>query len=78
MVNSEEDFQNTDDQFVVNYEHFLMNSRYSVFGTYSIFGGLRGLNLEKEVSLHQMDFRLLELDFQVQLYIELTLAWLII
>jgi hypothetical protein len=39
MVNSEEDFQNTDNQFVFSYEHNLKNTRYSVFGTYSKFDG---------------------------------------
>lgn len=39
MVNSEEDFQNTDYQLVISYEHFLKNSKYSVFGTFSKFDG---------------------------------------
>ncbi|HMT53923.1 MAG TPA: hypothetical protein PKD16_14125 [Saprospiraceae bacterium] len=39
LVNSQEDFQNTDYQFVINYEHFLKNTRYSFFGTFSKFDG---------------------------------------
>lgn len=39
MVNSEEDFQNTDYQFTINYEHQINDTRYSVFGAYSQFDG---------------------------------------
>jgi hypothetical protein len=39
MVNSEEDFQNTDYQFSINYEHFIKNSKFSVVGSYSSFAG---------------------------------------
>jgi hypothetical protein len=39
MVHSEEDFQNTDYQLVIGYEHFLKNSKYSVFGSFSKFDG---------------------------------------
>jgi hypothetical protein len=39
MVNSEEDFQNTDYQFSINYEHFIKNSKFSVLGSYSSFDG---------------------------------------
>ncbi|HRO09777.1 MAG TPA: hypothetical protein PK047_13000 [Saprospiraceae bacterium] len=39
MVNSEEDFQNTDDQFLINYEHFIKNTKFSVLGSYSSFNG---------------------------------------
>lgn len=39
MVNSEEDFQNTDYQLVFSYEHLLKNSKCSIFGTFSKFNG---------------------------------------
>ncbi|MBK8622838.1 MAG: hypothetical protein IPN79_14055 [Saprospiraceae bacterium] len=39
MVNSEEDFQNTDYQFLINYEHFIKNSKFSILGSYSSFDG---------------------------------------
>lgn len=39
MVNSEEDFQNTDYQFSINYEHFIKNSRFSILGSYTSFDG---------------------------------------
>ncbi|HRO09099.1 MAG TPA: hypothetical protein PK047_09545 [Saprospiraceae bacterium] len=39
MVNSEEDFQNTDDQLLINYEHFIKNTKFSVLGCYSSFNG---------------------------------------
>jgi hypothetical protein len=39
MVNSEEYFGNTDEQFVLSYEHFLKNSRYSILGSFSKFDG---------------------------------------
>ncbi len=39
MVNSEEDFQNTDYQFSIKYEHFIKNSKLSVLGSYSSFDG---------------------------------------
>jgi hypothetical protein len=39
MVNSKEDFQNTDDQFDISYEHFIKNSRFSILASYSTFDG---------------------------------------
>ena len=39
MVNSKEDFQNTDNQFLINYEHFIKNSKFSILGSYSSFDG---------------------------------------
>src|SRR5690606_19273729 len=39
MINSEEDFQNTDDQITIHYEHFIKNSRFSILGAYSTFNG---------------------------------------
>src|SRR5690606_23488849 len=39
MVHSEEDFQNTDDQITIHYEHFIKNSGLSILGSYSTFDG---------------------------------------
>lgn len=39
MINSEEDFQNTDYQVTINYEHYFKNSNFSVLGSYSTFDG---------------------------------------
>ncbi len=39
MVNSTEDFQNTDSQLAINYEHFIKNSKFSLLSEFSNFDG---------------------------------------